>query len=134
MKASKTVTTIFAAASLVGAISLAYAQASADMQPVEPTQEQQLQPAADISPAPATDGSQAPLTQAQDANGTPAGTLATPAETTSTMPAPMPAPMPAQAPMKSQTYDNNTPTTGNMPVPDNSAPLITERTPRADRN
>lgn len=122
MKASKTVTTIFAAATLVGAISLAYAQASYDVQPAEPTQEQQLQPA--------PDGSQAPLTQAQDANGRPAGTLAAPAETTSTMPAPMP----AQTPPQAQTYDNNTPTTGHMPVPDNSAPLITERTPRADRN
>lgn len=131
MKASKTVTTIFAAATLVGAISLAYAQASADMQPAEPTQtEQQLQPGTDISPAPATDGSQPPVTQAQDASGTPAGTLAVPAETTSTMPAQTP--VPAQAPVQAQTYDNNKLTTGN--VPDNSAPLITERSPRADRN
>ncbi|MBT9501640.1 MAG: hypothetical protein IV092_10380 [Burkholderiaceae bacterium] len=103
MKASKTVTTIFAAATLVGAISLAYAQASADMQPAEPTQTEQLQPSTDISPAPATDASQAPVSQVQDASGTPAGTQAVPAETT-----------------------------GN--VPDNSAPLITERSPRADRN
>ncbi|MBT9455372.1 MAG: hypothetical protein IV097_02005 [Burkholderiaceae bacterium] len=95
MKASKTVTTIFAAATLVGAISLAYAQASADMQPAEPTQTEQLQPSTDISPA--------PVSQVQDASGTPAGTQAVPAETT-----------------------------GN--VPDNSAPLITERSPRADRN
>nr|WP_316644211.1 hypothetical protein [uncultured Roseateles sp.] len=99
MKASKTVTTIFAAATLVGAISLAYAQASDTMQPAEPVQEQQVQPSTDIAPAAPTDSSPAP-----------------------------------QAPTQAQTYDNNTPATVNAPVPDNSAPLITERTPRADRN
>lgn len=107
MKASKTVTTIFAAATLVGAISLAYAQAS-------------------------TDGSQTPVTQTQDASGTPAGTLAAPAESTGTTAAPTPAQAPTQVPVQGQTYDNASLANGN--VPDNSAPLITERSPRADRN
>lgn len=117
MKASKTVTSIFAAATLVGAIGLAYAQASDSLQPAEPMQEQQLQPSTDIAPVAPTDSS--PAAPADSGTAPQAQTQ----EQTQ-----------AQAQPQSQPQTYNSPSTANAPVPDNSAPLITERSPRADRN
>ena len=123
MKASKTLTTTLAAAALVGAISLAYAQTA--QEPVDPNSmpvAEQIQPQvqaqeaalkrADVQAPRATDVQPADTLQQQ---AVPATTTATPTEASPTL-------MPTPTPAATSNYE---------PSP---RPVMTERAPRPDRN
>ena len=138
MKATKTATSAVVAAALVGAISLAYAQTTDNVQ---------------------RPGDPAPLTQAQDASGRAAGTTNNTTGTTSgTMSGNSMGNSSGttsgssmgnstnnnlgtstdqrqlQTPTQNQ-YDNNaSSSTGNMRNNNNSGAMLDERAPRADRN
>ena len=129
MKASKSFITTFAAAGLVGAIGLAYAQHSeenptytdAEWNPVQQVvEETQPAQASDVLPVQSVDAQQPTTSEPVPSNS---------GMSDSQIQA-------QQAPAPTPTYDSTaTPATSATPAPssDNNAPL-TERAPRADRN
>lgn len=143
MKASKTLTTSIAAAAMVGVISLAYAQTADEAVGNQTNQSvAQVQPQESVTPVEAQMPQSPQSTDLQSVDTTaprvaPSSTTTTPGETgQASMQAPTQAPMPV--PMATPT-DPMAPAQNASPAAAssyerNAAPVLTERSPRPDRN